>query len=101
MPPFELRIFIESRSDISAGPLSTRLSLNNPAGNPWSRVPCRIGFVIVLFCMDDESRSAVVKDRIWPVAERYHRVLQSCFRPSVCVNFDVQEITSVRSIRVA
>jgi hypothetical protein len=50
------------------------LFLNNAAGDSRSGVPCWIGFVIVLFCVDHDRGSTIVKDRIRPVAQRYHRV---------------------------
>ena len=60
--PAALRCPLVSLSDVRAGWLIDLLFLNNAAANSWAGVPSRIGLIIVLFRVDHDRGSAVVKD---------------------------------------
>src|SRR4029077_6702911 len=76
------------------------LFLDDAAGDPSARISGWVGFVIVRGCMNHDRGAAVVEERIRAVAERNAHRMQGCFTCTIGSDFEIQQITNVRTIRI-
>ena len=76
------------------------LFLDDAAGDPSARISGWVGFVVVRGCVNHDSSAAVVEERIRAAAERDAHRMQGCFTCTIGCDFEIQQITSVRTIRI-